>query len=217
VLKEEGVLVDYIGDELMAMWGAPGDQPDHAARACRAALAILDRIPELNKRWHSTLGGDMQLGIGINTGIAYVGNVGSRHKFKYGALGNTVNLGSRVQGATKYFKACILVTEETARHLDDSFMTRRLGRVRVVGIETPVQLYELFSPDWAFGCQAKENYERALELFEKKEFNAAARTLGNWRFQCSSDEPVLVLMYRAVRAQVEGPHRDHPVMVLTDK
>jgi adenylate cyclase len=217
VLEEGGVLVDYVGDGLMAMWGAPSEQPDHASRACRAGLAILERIPALNDRWRGTLGEDMQLGIGINTGVAQVGNVGSQHKFKYGALGNTVNLASRVQGATKYFKARVLITGETAQHLDATFVHRRLGRVRVVNIETPVDLHELFSPEWGFACQAKDHYERALELFEQKEFGPAARTLGNWRGECPNDDPVLVLMYRAVRAMVEGVPPDHPVWRLTEK
>jgi adenylate cyclase len=217
VLEEGGVLVDYVGDGLMAMWGAPGDQPDHAARACRAALAILERIPALNDHWRTTLGEEMVLGIGINTGTAQVGNVGSKHKFKYGALGNTVNLASRVQGATKYFKARVLITGHTAQQLDGNFAMRRLGQVRVVNIKDPVELYELFSTDWPFSCQAQQEYERALELFEQKDFGQAARTLGNWRGQCPTDDPVLVLMYRAVRAMVEGVPRDHPVWELEGK
>jgi adenylate cyclase len=217
VLEEGGVLVDYVGDGLMAMWGAPDDQPDHPMRACRAALAILERIPELNTRWHDTLGEDMMLGIGINTGSAQVGNVGSKHKFKYGALGNTVNLASRVQGATKYFKARVLITGETASRLDPGMLCRRLGRVKVVNIKTPVDLYELFPLDWPFGWQARDEYERALTLFEQKDYGASARTLAAWRGQCPSDDPVLVLMYRAVRAMVEGEPPDHPVWELKEK
>ena len=86
VLDHQGVLVDYIGDELIAMWGAPKEAPDHARRACRAALDMLAKLPELNERWRSTLKEPMGLGIGINTGVAQVGNTGSAYKFKYGAL-----------------------------------------------------------------------------------------------------------------------------------
>ena len=71
-----GVLVDYIGDELMAMWGAPEEQPDHARLACRAALDMLDLVPQLNERWLTTLKEPMSLGIGINSGVARVGNTG---------------------------------------------------------------------------------------------------------------------------------------------
>ena len=87
-----------------------GMLPDHAVRACRAALAILKGLPGLNDDWQATLKEPIGLGIGINTGMAQVGNVGSRHKFKYGPLGNTVTLGSRVQGATKHLRTGMLVT-----------------------------------------------------------------------------------------------------------
>jgi adenylate cyclase len=217
VLRENGVVVDYVGDGLMAMWGAPEDQPDHAARACKAALGVVEHLPALNERWKAVLNEDTGIGIGINTGTAQVGNVGSRRKFKYGALGNTVNLASRVQGATKYFKAKVLITGETQAKLDSSFMTRRLGQVKVVGIETPVHLHELFSPDWPFACDARERYAEALSDFEKCEFMLCARKLGNWRGECPTDDPVLVLLYRAVRAMVEGKPAGHPVWEFTEK
>src|SRR5262249_42295781 len=91
VLAHRGVLIDYIGDELMAMWGAPVKQEDHARLACRAALDMLGQVETLNQRWQSILGGPLRLGTGINTGVARVGNTGTRRKFKYGPLGNTVN------------------------------------------------------------------------------------------------------------------------------
>jgi adenylate cyclase len=104
VRRHEGVLVDYVGDELLAMWGAPAEQPDHAQRACRAALDMLACMPRLDERWQTKIGVPTAFGVGVSTGPARVGNSGSQHKFKYGPLGNTVNLGSRVQGATKHLK-----------------------------------------------------------------------------------------------------------------
>src|SRR5262249_33266953 len=135
VLAEKGVLVDYVGDALMAMWGAPEEQPDHAARACRAALAMLDRVPALNARWEPLVGHPLGLGIGLNTGTAQVGNIGSQQKFKYGPLGNTVNLASRVQGATKFLKCNLLATQATQEKLGPDFSVRKLCTVRVVNIE----------------------------------------------------------------------------------
>src|SRR5439155_5872724 len=147
VLARGGVLVNYMGDELLAMWGAPEKQDDHSKRACDAGLAMLARLPELNARWQSVLGEPIQVGIGINTGMACVGNMGSRRKFVYGPQGDTVNLASRVQGATKYLQAPILLTGSTQMRLDDGFKTRRLCQVRVVNIARPVDLYELRAPE----------------------------------------------------------------------
>jgi adenylate cyclase len=217
VFQEGGVVVDYVGDGLMGMWGAPDDQPDHAVRACRAALTILKGLPELSERWLATLKEPIGLGIGINTGMVQVGNVGSRRKFKYGALGNTVNLASRVQGATKFFKCKVLLTAATQARLDATFQTRRMGRVKLVGLKEPVELHEMFPSDWTLAAAAKTEYEKALTLFEQQQFSQSARTLGNWRAQCPTDDAVLVLLLRAVRAMVEGPHGSQLVWELTEK
>src|SRR5207249_10338494 len=135
-----------------AMWNAPAAQEDHAARACRAALAMIEELPGLNSRWQSVVGQPLALGIGINTGAAQVGNTGSSRKFMYGPLGNTVNVASRVEGATKQLGIAVLVTDSTRALLGDAFALRRLGRVRVVGIAGAVELYELSgataTPEW---------------------------------------------------------------------
>jgi adenylate cyclase len=217
VLAQGGGLVDYVGDELLGMWGAPQEQPDHAERACRAALDMLARLPALNRRWLQALGEATDLGIGLNTGPARVGNIGSRHKFKYGALGTVVNLASRVQGATKYLKCRLLITGATQARLGPDFPARRLGRVQVVNIAQPVELHELFPEGHPHWPQAKEEYEQGLGLFEAGEFALAARTLGNWRGQHPDDGPALVLLYRAVKCLAEGVPDGHPVWVLTEK
>ena len=152
IMESSGVVVDYIGDGLLAMWNAPVEQPDHAARACRAALAMRDGLPELNRRWEDRIGRPIGLGIGINSGPALVGNTGSHKKFKYGPLGHTVNLASRVEGATKHLGVSLLITGSTRSGSANSFATRRLCRARVVGIAGEVELHELHaesaSPDW---------------------------------------------------------------------
>src|SRR5439155_2452425 len=122
---------------------APVDQPDHAALACRAALAMLAELPAINSTWQETLGITVGVGVGVNTGPAMVGNTGSSYKFKYGPLGHAVNLASRVEGATKQLKVPILLTGSTRALLGDDFALRRLCKVRVVGIHEPVDLYEL--------------------------------------------------------------------------
>jgi adenylate cyclase len=221
VLAEGGVLVDYVGDGLMAMWGAPEDQPDHARRACRAALAMLEGLPALNEACHDLLAEFAEVtdvGIGINTGSAMVGNVGSEHKFKYGALGSTVNLGSRVQGVNKLLRTRALITGSTRKQLGEAFLTRRLCQARVLGIDDAVELHELLPegrPDWGAW---KAEYETALEHFEKKEFSAANRVLGNLLMQYQEDGPALMLLHRAVRCRVEGgAPPSHPVWELKEK
>jgi adenylate cyclase len=216
VLRYQGVLVDYIGDELMAMWGAPASQPDHAVLACRAALAMLDSLPRLNERWQSTLEEPMAFGIGINAGLARVGNVGTSRKFKYGPLGNSVNLASRVQGASKYLQATLLITGSVQAYLGSEFASRRLCKVRVVNIAEPVDLYELAplgEPGWD---HLKQEYELALSKFENQEFRPAARILGKLASDHPDDGPTLVLLSRAVHYMVD-PSTFKAVWELTGK
>jgi adenylate cyclase len=217
VLAHRGVLVDYIGDELLAMWGAPEEQADHPRMACRAALDMIATLARLNERWQSVLQEPMALGIGINTGTARVGNTGSRHKFKYGPLGHTVNLASRVQGATKYLRSRLLVTESTQQRLGTEFATRRLCKVHVVNIARPVDLYELVPPGLPGWLDVKERYERALAEFERGHFRAAASTLGNLLSEHADDGPTMVLLSRAITAVVEDRADFNPVWDLPGK
>jgi adenylate cyclase len=178
VVAEEGVLVDYIGDELMAMWGAPARQEDHAIRACRAAQLMMAEVRRMSAEWHAKLGETFDVGIGINSGPAYVGNTGSRRKFKYGPLGTTVNMASRVQGTTKYLGSPILITAETLRGAGENLTTRRLRKVQVVNINTPVELYELaMNPDEKWQTLRRQ-YELALDSFEKGNLAQSVGILG---------------------------------------
>jgi adenylate cyclase len=203
VQAHKGVLVDYVGDELFAMWGAPEKESLHASLACQAALDMLRQVAPLNERWQSTLGEPFVLGIGVNTGLAHVGNTGSRRKFKYGPLGNTVNLASRVQGVTKFLKTNLLITQSTHAQLTPSFRTRRICKAKVVNIEEPVDLYEVVASDQPNWAVLKESYENALAQFEKKELRPAARILGRLVGEYQSDGPSLVLLARAVNALVD--------------
>lgn len=217
VRDHQGVLVDYIGDELIAMWGAPVPQPDHARLACRAAQDMLGALAGLNDAWKERLKGPLDLGIGINTGPAWVGNMGSRHKFKYGPLGPTVNLASRVQGATKYLRSRLLITENTQKQLGDGFRTRRLCKVRVVNMEDPIDLYELVSDNGPAAEDFKVRYEEALAEFEKGECRSATRHLGHLFGLHADDGPALVMLWRALHQLIEPATKFDPVWELPGK
>lgn len=217
VLAHSGVLVDYIGDELIAMWGAPVDQPDHATLAARAAVDMLAAVPRINERWAATLGETMDLGIGINSGVARVGNTGSRHKFKYGPLGNTVNLASRVQGATKYVRSRILVTDATRSRMGAGFASRRVCQVRVVNIAEPVILHELGRTDDAGWGELQQSYEGALSAFENRDFHEAAHLLGGLLQTRPDDGPSLLLLSRVANCLVSADRDFNPCWDLPGK
>lgn len=203
VIEHRGVLVDYIGDELMAMWGAPEELPNHADLACRAALDIIDSLPKLDGRWREFVQDATAVGIGINTGNARVGNTGSHRKFKYGPLGHTVNLASRVQGANKYLRTQLLVTGETQRQLSSEFYGRRLCQIRVVNVDEPVDLFELKPPGGDVTSAMWEQYEPALDAFERHRLSEAAARLGKLLVAEPSDGPSLLLMSRVTNALLQ--------------
>lgn len=216
VVDTEGVLVDYVGDELMAMWGAPTAQHDHADRACWTARAMLEAMTTLDERWFSRIGANTSYRIGINSGPARVGNTGSEMKFKYGPLGNVVNLASRVRGATKYFKVDAIVTGDTRMSVSDRHPTRRLCGVSVINIDAPVQLHEL---DRGFDPARRDlfqRYEAGLEAFETRQLANATRILGHLIEDHPGDGPSLQLLARSVDAMV-NPEKYEAVWKLPGK
>jgi adenylate cyclase len=220
VKESGGVVVDYAGDGMLAMWNAPEEQPDHAALACRAALAMQADLPSISADWRERCGTPLGLGIGINTGMALVGNTGSRHKFKYGPFGHTVNLASRVEGATKQLRVPVLITGNTCAQLNGQFATRRLCRVRVVGIRDAVDLYELHAecatPEWG---QRRDVYEKALALFESGDWARTCQTIYPLLSGQSSnyDIPSLDLVSRSTVCLKDPPEEFDPVLDLKSK
>jgi adenylate cyclase len=202
VLRYQGVLVDFIGDELMAMWGAPQKQPDHARRACLAALDMIACLSRLSEEWKDVVGEKTSVGIGMNSGQVSVGNVGSKRRFKYGALGNTVNLTSRIQGATKYLKARVLLTQSTRDLIGDDFTLRRLAQLQVVNIQQPVTVYELAPPGEPGWDELKLGYEKAASLYEAgpDRLDEAAKILGSLVRTHGVSGPNLFLMSRILGA-----------------
>ena len=204
VMRHDGVLVDYVGDELMAMWGAPGEQLDHAERACKAACEMLAQTEPLRKRWSEVTPDGFGFGIGINTGVARVGNTGSKIKFKYGPLGNVVNSASRVQGVTKQVGVRALITASTAAAVAGKpFDVRRIATVGVVGINEPITLFQLAyeeAPTWR---TMRDKYESSLALFESGDFSGAARQLATLVHEFPDDQPSLILLGRVVEVLID--------------
>jgi adenylate cyclase len=226
ILASDGVVVDYYGDGLLAMWDAPTNQPDHAARACRAALAIVAELPRVNRRWSAMLAESdavpeaLALGIGINTGPALVGNTGSRLKFKYGPMGPTVNLANRVESATKTLGVPVLITHSTRERLDDEFATRRLCKARLEGAAQPIDLFELSGEPQTLEWSARRDaFEEALGHYESRRFAEACQSLYPLLAQQAGqyDVPTLTLLSRAVECLKSLPDEFSPVLEISHK
>jgi adenylate cyclase len=128
----------------MAFWGAPIDQPDQADRAVRTAINMVGRLKQLREKWRSEgVSGDLDAGIGINLGIATVGNLGSTRRFDYTLVGDAVNAASRIEQLNKEYKSHIIISETTKAQLTISVPTKDLGDVQVRGRERPIRVYEV--------------------------------------------------------------------------
>jgi len=139
----EGTVDKYVGDEIVVLFNALRPQPDHAKRAVFTALEMQERLDSLNEEWTAEGFPDLRIGIGINTGQAVVGNVGSQVRMDYTAIGETVSLASRLQELTKQFEGNILIAEATHQQLDEMVKTRPLGAQRLRGIPVPVVVYDV--------------------------------------------------------------------------
>jgi adenylate cyclase len=141
VFRHGGTVDKYIGDCIMALYNAPFDDPDHAANAIRTGLELQERTLVVSARWEQRLGGQIRNGVGINTGEAVVGALGSRQRLEYTAIGDTVNLASRLESLTKEYGTGIIVSESTHESVKGQFLTRELGAVTVKGKTQPVKIY----------------------------------------------------------------------------
>jgi adenylate cyclase len=168
VFDNHGTLDKYIGDAVMAFWGAPFEEPGHAAKACKTALKMMEHVREMQKKWEAEGKPHLDIGIGLNTGMASVGNMGSALRYGYTALGDTVNLSSRLEGLNKDYGTHIIVNESTHREAKDSgFVFRELDLIRVKGKLQPVTIYELIGrvgEDSVYGTP--EEVRMRLELFQ---------------------------------------------------
>ena len=181
VLEADGLLDKYIGDALMAVYGAPIHMPDHAYRACHTAIRMLDRLQSLQAHWRMQGLPEMDIGIGINTGPMVVGNMGSDLRFTYTVMGDAVNLGARLEGVNKVYGTHIIISESTWQQVQERVATRELDAIRVQGKDTPVRIFEvlgllplppqqaIFVQHFTQGLQAyrTQQWERAMEAFRQ--------------------------------------------------
>ncbi len=176
ILEQEGVVDKYIGDAIMAFWNAPMLQADHAIRAARTALGMRDRLETLRTAWAERNLPDVRVGIGLNAGEVVIGNMGSEQRFDYTAIGDEVNLASRLESLTKFYGVTILVSESVRRQLGEAFFCRRLDLVTVKGKEKPVAVYELMDETAnvdARGRELQRLFEAALDLYRARRWSDA--------------------------------------------
>ena len=151
--EDEGTLDKYVGDEIMAFWGAPMEQADHAFRACKSAVKQMEALIRFNEEMP---GREINIGIGLNSGIMTVANVGSEKRMNYTLMGDNVNLGARLEGVNKVYRTNIIMSETTYGLVKDKVIARELDNIRVKGKNKPVLIYELLD--------FKDNENKAISI-----------------------------------------------------
>ena len=203
ILDAGGTLDKYEGDAIVAFWNAPLDDPAHPLNACRAALACRRRLRELEAEFGRKYGHALRSRIGINSGPAVVGNMGSTRRFDYTAMGDTVNLAARLESAGKFYGVPILIGEATAERVRDAILVREIDRVRVVGRSAPVRIFEPLAERAGApveAVRAAEVHERALA-----EYRAGHWARAEELFRAREDDPVAELYVGRCREFLRVP------------
>lgn len=200
ILENDGTLDKYEGDAIMAFWGAPLDDPAHATKACRAALACQHKLAELREKWAREGKPAIHVRIGLNTGDAVVGNMGSGDRFDYTAMGDNVNLASRLEGINKQYGTEILASRSTHLAAKNDFHWRDLDAIRVKGKKEPVVIYELLQD---YKITRLQDYQTALELYRNRKFDEAKT-----RFLSLKDDAAARVFAERCDAFIKNPPPD---------
>ncbi len=204
VLEERGTLDKFIGDAVMALFNAPLDVPEHATHACTAAVRMIEELKLLNVGFAERGMNTLDIGVGINTGPAVVGNMGADIRFDYTAIGDSVNLASRLEGLNKYYGSHILVSEDTRKQVnDDRFTFREVDRVKVKGKHLPIVMYELMISNH----DILPRFEEALEMYRAQNFTAAKSAFEELAANCN-DGPSRLYAGRCDEYLIEPPGAD---------
>ncbi|MBN1670996.1 MAG: adenylate/guanylate cyclase domain-containing protein [Kiritimatiellae bacterium] len=216
IIQEEGGTVDkFEGDAIVAFWNAPLDVPDHALRAVRAALRCQAKLGELRLGFRVRAGRDLFMRIGLNTGHAVVGNMGSASRFDYTVLGDAANLASRLEGINKQFGTYILISEATKDALGGAFPAREVSRVAVVGRRDPVRVFEpMTQPDFDARERDLAVFADGLKLYYDGRFEDARTTFERIM---ETDRAAAAYFRQCRTLRADQPREWNGVWVMTQK
>jgi len=208
LLREGGCLDKYIGDAVVCLFGAPIDHSDHAVRACRGALAAQAEVARLRAEFRAKGMPDVYTRIGLNSARLFVGNFGSEQLFDYTAMGDGMNLASRLEGANKSYGSLIMIGPRTYELARDHIEVRELDRVRVAGKAEAVTVYELLALKGELPAEKRwtvQRYHEALALYRQQRFAEAAGVLKAQLSEDPEDGPTAALLARCQKYQQHPP------------
>ena len=221
VFSQQGTVDKFIGDCIMAIFGAPTPQADHAERAARTALAMRDAVEAFNETRLQDGLEPIQIGVGINTGNVVVGNIGSEQRLEYTAIGDAVNLASRLEGINKQYGTCIIISESSALQLSDAVILRELDEVRVKGKREPVKIYEVMGIRDEIPARLKSarlTFMQGIRFYKERAWDLARQEFQQVLEELTDDTPSRVYIERCrVYTQNPPPENWDGVFEMTTK
>jgi adenylate cyclase len=210
ILRSGGLIDKYEGDAIMAFWGAPVLQEDHALRACLAALDNQGRLEELRQEFLQAGLPPIHARIGINTGEMIIGNMGSIQRFDFTVIGDSVNLASRLEGAGKEYGVGILISEKTCSQAADRIEVRELDLLRVKGKDRPVRIYELLARKGELSedrQKGREIFQRGLEMYRNQKWEEAGVQFREVLSVLPDDGPSQIFLRRCAKFREAPPEK----------
>lgn len=220
ILEQGGTVDKYIGDAIMAFFGAPVDQPRHALLGCRTALLMMESLYECRKNWCFPGFSRIEIGVGISSGEMVVGNMGSVRRMSYTVMGDQVNLASRLEGLTKLYGVKILISRFTYERVREEIVCREIDLVRVKGKTEPVTIYEPFNADYFTGGEFAfiPPFEQGLAAYRARRFDEAVARFEQTLTIKPRDNPSLLYMERCRALLAAPPPEDWDgVWIMTGK
>jgi class 3 adenylate cyclase len=221
VFDAGGTVDKFIGDAVMAYFGAPLSGPDDALAATRCALAMPEKLREIDRGQGRPAGarGAPQIGVGIATGVVVAGCVGNARRMEYTVMGDTVNLASRIEGLTKVYGCRVLMCGDTARAVASSLQVRLVDVVRVKGKSASTELYDVVAADAGTSGAAslREGYSTAFARYRAGDFAGAARDFSALGKDFEHDGPTRTLASRCAEFMASAPHDWEGIYTLADK
>jgi adenylate cyclase len=215
VLQFDGTLDKYLGDSVMAFWGAPIELPNHSKLACKCALDMKKRLEALNQKWGEK-SGSVKMRIGINSGEVVVGNIGGKKRFDYTVMGDNVNLASRLEGANKIFGTAIMLNESTYNEVKNDFAVRQIDNIRVKGKKSATKVFELLDEVNEELMQSFTSFNAGLVEYEKGNFDIALK-LFEQQYELNNDSVSKLYIDRCKSLLANPPEFWDGITTLTEK
>jgi adenylate cyclase len=211
ILKYEGTLDKFEGDAIIAFFGAPNDLENHAETACLACIEMQKRLTDLRTKWKAEAKPELNMRIGLCSGPAVVGNMGSKNRMDYTMMGDTVNTAARLEGVNKVYGIYTLIGETTYRALDDRILTREIDSINVIGKVEPVSVYQLLGYTTDIDPHTKEAlglYQQGLTAYRNQKWENAIDRFNRALKLTPDDGPSQTMIIRCREFMTDPPGAD---------